>query len=45
VQPSEAYIKNISKFKDAALMHDITLLDLWIITNDGYYIMSDMGFS
>jgi DNA repair protein RadC len=43
VQPSEADLKITSKLKEAAMIHDITLLDHLIITNDGYYSMADMG--
>jgi DNA repair protein RadC len=43
VQPSEADIKITNKLKEASMIHDITLLDHLIITNDGYYSMADMG--
>jgi len=43
VEPSEADIKITNKLKDAAMIHDITLLDHLIITNDGYYSLADMG--
>ncbi|MHC1731336.1 MAG: JAB domain-containing protein [Bacteroidales bacterium] len=43
-QPSEADLKISSKLKEAAMIHDITLLDHLIITNDGYYSMADMGY-
>jgi len=43
MEPSEADIKITSKLKEAAIIHDITLLDHLIITKDGYYSMADMG--
>lgn len=43
IEPSEADIKITSKLKEASMIHDITLLDHLIITNDGYYSMADMG--
>ena len=44
VEPSEADNRITSKLKEAAIIHDITLLDHLIITNDGYYSMADMGY-
>ena len=43
VEPSEADIKITSKLKEAAMIHDITLLDHLIITKDNYYSLADMG--
>ena len=43
MDPSESDIKITSKLKEAATIHDITLLDHLIITNDGYYSMADMS--
>ena len=43
MDPSESDIKISSKLKEAATIHDITLLDHLIITNDGYYSMADMS--
>ena len=44
VQPSEADIKITNKLKEAAMIHDITLLDHLIITDDGYYSLADSGY-
>jgi DNA repair protein RadC len=43
LEPSESDIKITSKLKEAALVHDITLLDHLIITIEGYYSMADKG--
>jgi len=43
IQPSEADLKITSKLKEAAMIHDITLLDHLIITAGNYYSMADMG--
>ncbi len=43
VEPSEADLKITSKLKEAASIHDITLLDHLIITKDAYYSLADLG--
>lgn len=43
MEPSESDIKITSKLKEAAMVHDISLLDHLIITNEGYYSIADMG--
>lgn len=43
LQPSEADLRITGKVKEAGMIHDITMLDHLIITNDGYYSMADMG--
>ena len=43
VEPSEADLKITSKLKEAASIHDITLLDHLIITKDAYYSLADIG--
>jgi len=43
VEPSEADLKITSKLKEAAIIHDITLLDHLIITKDAYYSLADIG--
>ena len=42
-EPSESDMRITNKLKEAALVHDINLLDHLIINNDGYYSMADMG--
>lgn len=44
VHPSEADIMITSKLKEAAMIHDVTLLDHLILTNDGYYSLADSGY-
>lgn len=44
LQPSEADLKITGKVKEAAMIHDINMLDHLIITNDGYYSLADDGF-
>lgn len=43
LQPSDADLKITSKLKEAAVIHDINMLDHLIITECGYYSMADMG--
>lgn len=43
LQPSDADLKITSKLKEAAMIHEINLLDHLIITAGNYYSMADMG--
>lgn len=43
LQPSDADISITSKLKEAAIIHEINLLDHLIITAGNYYSMADMG--
>jgi len=44
MEPSESDLKITSKLKEAAIIHDITLLDHLIITNEGYHSLADNGY-
>jgi DNA repair protein RadC len=43
LQPSDADMRITSRLKEAAMIHEINLLDHLIITVGNYYSMADMG--